>query len=62
MRRYIAILLFAMILTASVVNLDYSIFYDMNAIKSHGYSIFLVFFWGYMLLSTINTPQEEEYI
>ena len=62
MRRYIGILLFAMMLTVSLVNLDNSIFYDMNAIKSHGYSIFLIFFWGYMLLSTINTPAEEELV
>ena len=62
MRRYIGILLFAMMLTVSLVNFDYSIFCALESIKFNAYGIFLICFWAYMLLSTINTPAEEEFV
>ena len=62
MRRYIGILLFAMMLTVSLVNFDYSIFCALESIKFNAYGIFLIFFWAYMLVTTIRTSIEENYL
>ena len=61
MRRYIGMLLFAMGLTVSVANFDYSSFCDVDLIQSNAYGIFLIFFWAYMLVATYKSTSAEDY-